>query len=416
MFKPFNLLVLMVGLYLLFPALGFGLFPEYFNFSESTENFVILGCYISAMLISTLAAKKAEGVGHHQRAISNNQMHEMWISRNSERRAFVFVSLAGVLSLIGLLFVIVQSGTLGDEFSPHALRMSIASSGDLGLIVGYNLICLLIIVSTNLTIVSLAKAERKSSFGSVLALFFLLIIATGQRSLIMLALCSYLFLQSTIETKRRGLKKLFILTGGLCFVILLGVVRQGDDFGYESLIWQASVRFDMFFPQFFNFLDVFRSQDHIDYGYYHLTYPLQIIPSSLMQDKPVTFLQFINRDLMKIAEETGNDFSAFAEFIYNYGIVIGLFFYSAYCFVASFFICRIYRRANESPVYFALYFPCFLVYLSLVLLTGLSNQAHIFSVAGLLLAIYPCRLFVKYTESQKKGCSKKRPQSYGFLS
>jgi len=410
MFKPFSLLIAIVGLYLLFPVLGFGIFPEHFDFSDSLENFAILGAYIFIMLLSALAAKQVESIGHtHQSGASRNRMLEKWSSRSVESRALIFVAILSGISLTGMLIVITISGMFSPEFSPHELRMNIASSGNLVLTIIYNLTSLLILVTTNLTLLSIKKANKKTYFMCVLLINFLLIIATGQRSMIMLAICSYLLLQEFSNKRRLGIRALLTLLFGLAFVIFLGVVRQGDEFSYASVIWQASVRFDLFFPQFFNFLDVYRGLRDIGYGYFHFTFPLQIIPSSVFHSKPETFLHFINRDLMNIPEGTGNDFTAFAEFIYNYGIVLGLFFFSIFCFFMSFIIHRMYRLARNNPIYFALYFPIFLVYLSLVLLTGISNQAHIFAVAGLLLAVVPCKLFVSYTKFNKGNPAKLPP-------
>lgn len=404
MLTPFNFLIAIVSLYLVFPILGFGIFPEYFDFSKNIENLSILCAYLFIMLLSAFAAKKIESKGYAQRSgAPRNPMLEKWHSRDVESRALIFVCIVSGISLVGMLLVIVNSGMLSVEFSPHEMRMNIASSDNLALIIIYNLTSMFILVSTNLTILSLKKAAKKGCFRCVLLFNFLLIIATGQRSMIILAICSYLLLEEFSEKRNLSIRTLLTLAFGLAIVILLGVVRQGDEFNYASVIWQASVRFDLFFPQFFNFLDVYRGLDEIGYGYFHFTYPLQIIPSSVFHSKPETFLHFINRDLMSIPYGTGNDFTAFAEFIYNYGVVLGLFFYLIFCFFMSFIMHRIYRLARANPLYYALYFPIFMVYLSLVLLTGISNQAHILAVAGLFPGVLLCILFVSYTKFNKRG-------------
>jgi oligosaccharide repeat unit polymerase len=398
MFKPFNLLIVIVFLYLFFPTLGFGIFPEYFDLSISYENFVVLGVYIIFMLLSALTAMKIENIGHYcERDVLKNRMLENWQSRGSEQRAKLFLGIFAGICLSGLLLVMSLSGMLNSDYSPHELRMKIASGGNILSTIVYNLTSLLILISANLIIISLKKSNKKFFFRCLLIVNFALIVATGQRSMIMLAICSYLLLDGYFAKGRISFKVFFILGVGLAFVIFLGMARQGDEYSFESMIWQISVRFDLFYLQFFNFLEVYRNLDNIDYGYFHLTYPLQIIPSSIFQSKPETFLHFINRDLMNIPEGTGNDFTSFAEFIYNYGVVLGLFFYSIFVFFASFVIHRIYRRARTNPIYFAIYIPSFLVYLSLVLLTGISNQAHIFAVASLFIAVIPCVLFVSYT-------------------
>lgn len=402
MFNPFNLLAWITSVYLLLPTLGFGLFPEYFEYSSSFENFIILFTFISIMLTAAWLGKKIETVtNRRQRVISNRVMQGKWMLLGEERRAFRFVALAAILSLISLLMAVAYSGMLDGDFTPHGFRMGIASSGDLGLVIAYNTVSLLMLASFNLAIISFLKSNRAVKFLILILILFSLIIAVGQRSMIVLALCSYLLAKAKIENGKTSVKTILVLAVGTGLVLVLGMARQGGEFNYEAFIWQASVRFDLFYPQFFNFLDVYRHLSDIGYGYYHFTYLLQLIPSSLMQSKPVTFLHFINRDLMNIPDETGNDFTAFSEFVYNYGIALGLFFYSIYCFVASFVVQRIYRRAGENPIFFVIYFPCFLIYLSLVLLTGLSNQAHVFSVAGIFVAIFPSKLFVQYVEPKR---------------
>lgn len=404
MFNPFNLLAGITFVYLLLPTLGFGLFPEYFEFSSNFENFIILFCFISIMLATAWLGKKIEAAtNHQQRVISNRTLQGKWMLLGEERRAFGFVALATILSLASLLTAVAYSGMLGGDFTPHEFRMGVASSGDLGLVIAYNTASLLILVSFNLTIISLIKSNKMMKFLIIGLILFSLIIATGQRSMIVLALCSYLLAKAKIKNEKTSVKTVLVLAIGVGLVLVLGMARQGGEFNYVAFIWQASVRFDLFYPQFFNFLDVYRGLNDIGYGYYHFTYPLQLIPSSLMQSKPVTFLHFINRDLMNIADETGNDFTAFSEFIYNYGVALGLLFYSMYCFIASFVVQRIYRRAGENPIFFVIYFPGFLVYLSLVLLTGLSNQAHIFSIAGIFVTILPSKLFMQYVKPKRSA-------------
>lgn len=401
MFGPFNFLVLLVGAYLLLPVLGFGLFPEYFDFSSAIENFLILGAYIAVMLIAARTAMALEALGQKSTsAVSFSPLQEKWASRGSERRAFwILLTTTSIVTLAWML-IIFSADMLNNEFSPHAFRMGVATSGDLVLILTYNAFSLCTLIMTNLTLLSLEKARRKWLFVFILTIQISLVVITGQRSMIMLVLFSYLFLKSVGKNRLSAFKTTGVLLLGLAVTILLGVFRQGDDLNILAFIWQLSVRFDLFYPQFFNFLETYRNLSDIGYGYFHLTFPLQIIPSALLQEKPQTFLQFINRDLMNIAEGTGNDFTAFAEFIYEYGIVVGWLFYAVHCFLMTLIMQRIYRRARYQPLYFVLYFPCLLVYISLILLTGISNQAHLFSVAGIVAMILPCRLFMSYTKKR----------------
>lgn len=399
MFRPFRILSFLLCIYLSVPALGFGLFPDYFDFDANQENFLVLGLYSAVLLGASFAGSALEQSGRPGDAVISRRspLHQPWPSRSSERRALSLLLWSALVILALGLIIVISSSLLNSEFSPHLFRLSVASSGNLLLILSYNAFALLTLIATNLALMSLRKARKRMPFASILAMLLFMVWATGQRSMIMLVLLSYLFLISHDPRRKFSkLKAALAIIMGLVITIALGVVRQGDSFSIPSLVWQLSARFDLFYPQFFNFLSVYNGLPDIGYGYHHFTFPLQVVPSSFLEDKPLTFLHFVNRDLMGIPDSTGNDFSAYAEFIYSYGVIFGALLFAIHCFVAAFLVQRVYRNALQNPTYFALYFPCILVYVTLVLLTGISNQQHFFAAAGILSGAWFCRGFIRY--------------------
>jgi len=401
MLNPLNFILTVLMVYLFMPIIGFGVFYDQFAFEVTHDRILILFLYISMMLAAVLAGLKinSKGVNKKSKFFSQCELNK-WRNKRRTLRAQIFLCALTLLVAASLIVVIYLSSNLNTEFTPHKFRMSIRSSGSLILTIAYFTLSMIALGLASLTIFSMLSSSNKFFYSILFIIQLLLIVATGWRGLIIMTLLSFIFLASLNPNRFSKFKLASVFLLAIIIVFTLGVFRSGNELNIRAFLWEVSVRFDMFFPQFFNFLEVYSQLPSIGFGFHHFTFPLQIIPSAIWDGKPDTFLYYINYELMNIHYATGNDFSAYAEFIYQYGVALGLVFYGIFCLLASILISRAYALAKRKISFFVIYIPLLFVFLQTIFLTGISNQALIFSLIAIGILYMISRAFVSFLNLQ----------------
>lgn len=402
MFQPKNIIYILVFLYSTLPMIGFGIFPDYFYFEASAESSTTLATYITILITCTsLGALTYRKLNIKKRSKPAEAGLLKLGTLQSHKKTKIFIGLATAVTCTSFLLLTSYTGILNTDFTPHELRMAASRHSNGLIVILYNALTSFCLILFNINLIAIQRAKSKAIFYFFAASLILTMIASGTRSVLLFSAFSYLFILS-IHKKISISKLIFTIILFLTLVFTLGALRSGNEFNSAAFAWELSARFDMFFPQFFNFLEKYENLPDIGWGYYHLTYPAQIIPSTILEEKPATFLHYINREMMHTAENTGNDYSSFAEFIYNYGTIAGAIVYSLYCFLSSFIIEHVYQESKTNAIYFPIYPIALLTYISMVLLTGLSNQAHLISIPLIIAGILLSKLFINYTKKSKK--------------
>jgi hypothetical protein len=390
--EPRRIISFLVLLYLFAPLLGSYFFPDYFNFSYDLLSYLILCVFILCALVAGKLSKKIKLRLNNSLNFNHLNPHP----HNLPAKSIFYLNL--LLCLIFFYF----SSKIRESFSlsnldPFNHRIFLKENKDFLIIICSNLFTSLALSSSCLAILFYKNFKNKK-FIAIWTIFFGLIYLSGYRSYLLLSFIPWM---TYLNLNQLNKILFFIFFSTIIFLILLlGIIRQGSDISILNLIWQFTARFDMFFPQFLNFLDRYLDQSiYPVFNSYQILFPIQIFPSSFFNfldiEKPVTFLEFVNREFMSVPDSVGMDFSAFAEFIFNNGIILGFIFYFFYAFFLAIVVNKFYEKINFSTFHFLVYPQVLLLYISMLWFSGISSQANIFLFSGIIFNIFYYKLLFR---------------------